>query len=67
MRVEELFLGGCVLPEIDECNCKCHEPGSSIKHKRPCCSRCSRCERRVRIGWIESHKTNCPAKNMEGS
>ncbi len=59
---DKLFTGRCVLLEIDECDCECHELGSFAMHNVPCCSPCARCKRRIRIGWSENHKTNCPAK-----
>ena len=56
-----IFGGGCCMTEIDECGCMCHEPNSSVMHIMPCCSLCPRCKRFIRIGWVETHKTNCPA------
>lgn len=49
--------------EMDICTCVCHYSASETKTCMvPCCSTCSRCRGRIKRGWKESHKRNCPAQ-----
>lgn len=48
-----------MVKSIEECTCRCHVSGSTIKHRIPCCHICPGCGKNIIKMYYEKHIKEC--------
>ena len=47
----------------DECNCPCHDKGRVIMHCIPCCYKCDKCKKNIKLITYDEHVKSCKGED----
>lgn len=48
-----------MVKSLEECTCRCHISGSTVKHRIPCCRVCPGCGKNIIKGLYSKHLKEC--------